>query len=93
MRLRCYYDEIWLYHGKISLGCTLKKALTIIKNFLNRNTKETVIISYQKAGKAPYGCSKSFKSVLKGEMEKYLPAKRRWNGSVQKHIRLVDSVD
>ena len=70
------------------MGCTLKKALTIIKDFLNRNPKETVIVSYQKTNMSPYGCSKSFKSVLKGEVEKYLPAKRRRNGNVKKHIRL-----
>ena len=73
IRLRCYNNEFWLYHGSESIGITFKETLKRIKTFLSANRDETVIMSYQDES-SPYNCDDDtndnwFSDLFKREWE------------------------
>ena len=73
IRLRCYINEFWLYHGSESIGITFKETLKRIKTFLRANRGETVIMSYQDEH-TPYKCDDDkndnwFSDLFKREWE------------------------
>ena len=66
IRLRCYNNKMWLYHGSISLGMDFKSVLSTIRKFLRYYPSETVIMSYQR-DHADYKCGRGFKRQFQSE--------------------------
>ena len=71
IRLRCYNNKMWLYHGSISLGMDFKSVLSTIRKFLRYYPSETVIMSYQR-DHADYKCGRGFKRQFQSELGSYM---------------------
>ena len=94
-RLRQHKNSFRIYHGPIYLGFYFGAGVLMpIKEFLDANPTETVIISYQREDD-PIDSTESFEQTLQRDIENHLPDRAYTGdtvptlGSVRNKVRLV----
>ena len=97
IRLRCYRNKFWLYHGIESIGISFEDTLKTMKSFLTSHPTETIIMSYQQEN-SPYKCSGSCQDgncfdndLFKEEWNAYLPSSMRFSDYTDKYFPQLKS--
>jgi len=55
IRLRCVNDQLYVYHGPLPQGQTAESVFDTVREWLEENPKETVLIHLQKNADLPFG--------------------------------------